>query len=589
MWAGARSLLPNRKPENKTVEPDVTKPAPNDRRFASSRAAPIIERAPLPMVEVEGPTHTVCFVNPAFCRLVGKAREELIGKNFCDIVRNGDACSALLDRIYQTGEHQTLVEVDHSASEPTYWLYAMWPALDEATDRRERVVIQMTKAAHARQDLAAVNEALLISGLREHELRDEAEKSKVRLEAEIASRIIAEAALRDINDKLGVATDTAERANRAKDQLLATISHELRLPLTPVLLAAAALQEDRRLTEDVLQVLAMIERNITLEARLVDDLLDVTKVAHGKLLLRPERCDAHFLIGLAVEIVSDEAAVKGVTVERNLTAPRSEIVADPARFQQVIWNLVRNAIKFTPRGGRVSVRTSNGPVTEKGYSLFIEVVDTGVGIDPAGLKRIFLPFEQGSHGGDHHFGGVGLGLAIARAVVLLHEGTIMAKSAGVNQGATFVVELPGAVPSDAAAPTARAPDAAATAVPGNSRALRLLVVDDHVATLQALSVILRRDGHHVTTAASIAEALIAATGANFDLVISDLGLPDGTGNELMEKLHRTYGLRGIALTGYGMDEDLARSKAAGFVRHLVKPVALADLRRAIASVEHAQT
>lgn len=355
-----------------------------------SRATPIIECAPVPMVEVEGPTHRVCYVNQAFCRLLHKTREELIGKPFGEIVRNGDACSALLDQIYETGEYQTHVDVDDSAPDPTYWLYAMWPALGR-TARPERVVIQMTKSAHFRQDLAAVNEALLISGLRQHELRVEADEAKIQVEAEIAGRILAETALRGMNDQLRAATRTAECANQAKDQLLAALSHELRMPLTPVLLAAAFLREDQRLPADVQERLAMIERNVTLEARLVDDLLDLTKVSHGKLLLRTEPCDAHFLIGLAVEIVADEAAGKSITLEQVLVAPRSGLVADPARFQQVIWNLLRNAVKFTPRGGRISIRTANPLHPKEGHWLQIEVTDTGGGYRSRGPGENFPP------------------------------------------------------------------------------------------------------------------------------------------------------------------------------------------------------
>lgn len=549
----------------------------------SALTAPIIEAAPLPMVEVEGLSHLVCFVNAAFCRLLQKSRAELIGKPFGEIVRNGAACAALLDRIYETGRFQTLVDVDDSVSEPTYWLYAMWPAL-MAKERPERVIIQMTKAGHFRQDLAAVNEALLISGIRQHELREEADRSKAQAEAEIVSRMTAETVLRGVNEQLRSATDIAERANRAKDDLLAALSHELRMPLTPVLLAAATLRDDPRLPVEVREQLAMIERNVTLEARLVDDLLDLTKISHGKLHLRSEPCDAHYLIELAVEIVREEAHEKNIVIERNLDAPQSGLMADPARFQQVVWNLLRNAVKFTPRGGKISIRTSNPGPAKTGHWLRIEVVDTGIGIDPTGLSQIFLPFEQGQHGGDHRFGGVGLGLAIARAVVLMHGGRITAESAGINQGSTFAVELPGATESLWENPRARLSINAPATASDQIRPLRLLLVDDHGPTLKALSMVLRQDGHRVATATHVAGALAVAAGETFDLVISDLGLPDGTGNELMAKLRDTYQLRGIALSGYGMEEDLARSSAAGFVKHFVKPVAIAELRRAIAAL-----
>ncbi len=388
----------------------------------------------------------------------------------------------------------------------------------------------------------------------------------------------------DVDDARS-ALEEITRSGRAKDYFLAALSHELRTPLTPVLMMAAALREDERLPLDVREQLGMIERNIGLEAHLINDLLDLTKISHGKLPLRAESCDAHHLIDCAIEIEREDARAKGISIERTLTAQHSQLMVDPTRFQQVIWNLIRNAVKFTPGGGRVSIDTRNEKTAKGETWLRIEVVDSGIGIDPAKLEQIFLPFDQGDHTGDHCFGGVGLGLAIARAVVDMHGGRISAQSAGLNCGATFVVELSGVI--DSAAPFSAAVSAAAS----NLRTvapLRLLVVDDHKSTLQALSRILQRDGHRVVTAATIAEALAAADADKFDLVISDLGLPDGTGTELMEKLRARYGLRGIALTGYGTEEDIARTRDAGFITHLVKPVSIAELRRVIASLAPSQ-
>lgn len=549
-----------------------------------SRAAPLIERAPLPMLEVEGPEHIVSFVNSAFCHLVQKKRDELVGRRFASIVRNGEKCVPLLDRVYETGEAETHVEKDRSDVAPSYWLFAMWPSL--GTDEKpERVVIQLTRTAHSHETIAAMNEALLISGLRQHELREEAEQSNLQSQREIAERRLAEFALRDINERLRSATGVAEQAAKAKDDFLAALSHELRTPLTPVLIAAAALREDRRLPTEVREQLGMIERNVALEARLIDDLLDLTKIASGKLHLRAEPCDAHSLIGLAIEIVRDDARDKGITIERLFGAVHSGLTADPARFQQVVWNLLRNAVKFTPRGGKISVRTVDENTTKSGQWLRIEVTDTGIGIAPEGLEQIFLPFDQGHLTGDHRFGGVGLGLAIARAVVTLHGGHITAESPGTDQGATFIVELPGAVEPQVGVTNTALPFYISSA-PSRDKVhpLRLLLVEDHVTTLKALSQLLKHDGHHVTAASNVTDALAAAASNTFDLVISDLGLPDGTGTELMAKLRAEYGLRGIALSGYGMEEDLKRSSAAGFVTHLTKPVAIAELRRVLASL-----
>ncbi|HYF37439.1 MAG TPA: ATP-binding protein, partial [Prosthecobacter sp.] len=380
-----------------------------------------------------------------------------------------------------------------------------------------------------------------------------------------------------------------EQASRAKDNFLAALSHELRMPLTPILMSAAALREDERLPEDARQQLGMIERNISLEARLIDDLLDLTRIAKGKLPLRPQLCDAHSLISLAIEIVRDDAQEKGLVLERHFGARKSGLVADPSRFQQVIWNLLRNAVKFTPAGGRIAIRTSDETTSGDTPRLRIEVVDTGIGIPRNVIDDIFEPFEQGPIGGDHRYGGLGLGLAIARAIVDLHHGTIAAESAGKDQGATFIVELPGATepPVGLSLPSDDSPDpddAGGTAAETANLPLRILLVEDHEATLQVLSRLLIRAGYDVTAVSTTGAARTEAAAKPFDLVISDLGLPDGSGNELMERLRDAYGLRGIALSGYGMEEDVERSRKSGFVAHLVKPVDLMQLRRAIASV-----
>ena len=387
---------------------------------------------------------------------------------------------------------------------------------------------------------------------------------------------------------LKMAKSQAEGASRAKDDFIAALSHELRTPLTPVLMAAAALKDDESLSAAVREQLAMMERNIALEARLIDDLLDLTRIARGKLDFRSQVCDAHSLIELAIEIILDDALAKSITIRREFAAKSHMLLADPVRFQQVIWNLLRNAVKFTPSGGEIMVRTSDQAAGEDGPLLRIEVADSGIGIDPARLEEIFLPFEQGSETWKHQFGGVGLGLAIAKAIVDLHDGRIHAESKGMGCGATFVVELPGAVQKSAGITEAAAPvqpdqtsGAQSSASPPRRR---LLLVEDHEPTLQVLTRLLVRAGHEVIVARTMAEALAAAAANTVDFVISDLGLPDGTGVELMSKLRERHGLIGIALSGYGMDEDIERSRQAGFVAHLIKPVDFHQLERTLAGI-----
>ena len=391
----------------------------------------------------------------------------------------------------------------------------------------------------------------------------------------------------DIDD-LKNAQAAAEHASRAKDNFLAVLSHELRTPLTPVLLSAAALHQDERLPGDVRAQLGMMERNIGLEARLIDDLLDLTRIEKGKLALRLQLCDAHSLIGLAVDIVRDDAQAKGISLENALDAKRSGLMLDQSRFQQVIWNLLRNAVKFTPERGRIAIRTRDSDDGDGAPTLTIEVSDSGVGIEPEALERIFQPFEQAGLSGDHRYGGIGLGLAIARAIVDLHGGSIRAESGGTGRGAVFVVNLPHATfpPEGMLEPSlnGRGVEDGHRIENENAnlpRGLRLLVVEDHIATLQVLERLLRKAGHKVVAVSSVASALEAAAHEEFDLVISDLGLPDGTGNTLMRELRARYRLRGIALTGYGMEEDAERAREAGFMAHLIKPIEFDQLRRTL--------
>lgn len=381
-----------------------------------------------------------------------------------------------------------------------------------------------------------------------------------------------------------------EQASRAKDNFLAALSHELRTPLTPVLMAATALSEDERLPQEVRAQLSMIERNIGLEARLIDDLLDLTRIAKGKLPLRPQLCDSHSLISLAMEIVRDDAQEKGLVLEREFHAQKCGLMADPSRFQQVIWNLLRNAVKFTPKGGKITIRTRDEGVPGEGARLRIEVTDTGIGITEGAIERIFQPFEQAHESGEHRFGGLGLGLSIARAIVDLHQGTISAESGGTDQGSTFIVELPGATDAPAGISNSgerKTGNSLQALIPeemGSVPPLHILLVEDHEATLQVLTRLLIRTGYRVTSVGTITAAQSEAEANRFDLVISDLGLPDGSGNELMEKLRTQHGLRGIALSGYGMEEDVDRSRRSGFHAHLIKPIEMNQLRRTILSV-----
>ena len=382
-------------------------------------------------------------------------------------------------------------------------------------------------------------------------------------------------------EELRQAKEAAEAANRAKDQFLATLSHELRTPLTPVLALVSGLEGDGRM-RDVADRLAMIRRNVELEARLIDDLLDLTRIARGKLEIQRSVCDVRALVEHAIQICCAESCDAGrLKVLTELAASEHRVWGDGSRLMQIFWNLLRNSVKFTPEGGTIVVRTWN-----EEEQVVVEITDTGVGIEPGSMPHIFEAFSQGAPSR----GGLGLGLSISKAVADLHGGRITAVSPGYGLGATFRVELPtGGWP----APSGTEPAPSRTPEPAAGRPLRLLLVEDHPDTAEAMAELLRSLGHEVRVAMSVAAGLDAAaaeigSGAGIDLVISDLGLPDGSGMDLMRQLVSRYGLRGIALSGYGSEDDVRRSLEAGFSRHLTKPVNLKALEAVIHETAAAQ-
>jgi HAMP domain-containing protein/signal transduction histidine kinase/CheY-like chemotaxis protein len=351
------------------------------------------------------------------------------------------------------------------------------------------------------------------------------------------------------------------RSNLAKDQFLAMLSHELRTPLTPVLASALALESERDLPESVHESLHMIRRNVELEARLIDDLLDLTRISRGKVQLNFEIVDAHTLLRNAIEICQAEIEQKHLALRLDLAAQKIHLRADSARVQQIFWNLIKNAVKFTPRDGRISISTSN----DRENHLRVEIADTGMGIDPEALPKIFDAFEQG---GLPQFGGLGLGLAISKTLVDAHNGTITAQSAGRNKGAKFTLTFATSKIVDAQTVPAISPRIA------QRQPMRILLVEDHEDTNRSLTNLLRRRGYHVQSAVNLQSALDLSAKEEFDVLISDLGLPDGSGIDLMKTLRTERPVLGIALTGFGMEDDIRKSHEAGFKHHLVKPIDL---------------
>jgi CheY-like chemotaxis protein len=357
--------------------------------------------------------------------------------------------------------------------------------------------------------------------------------------------------------------------------------------LNPVLLLASEAAEDQSLPPAVRGDFATIRKNVELEARLIDDLLDLTRITRGKLPLDMQPHDLHVILRDAMATVQAEAERKAIAIQLRLNAADSMVLGDAVRLQQIFWNVLKNAVKFTPEGGKVVVNTR--VATETG-DMTVEVVDTGIGMTPSELERIFDAFSQGDHaggGGSHRFGGVGLGLAISRMLVELHHGSIRADSAGRNCGATFSIELP-LIGKDSRSPiplTAGANESISTelAAPEISVALkgRVLLIEDHAPTRLTLQQLLLRRNYEVVAAGSVAEARELVSREHVDFVVSDIGLPDGNAYDLMAELRARLGLTGIALTGYGMESDIARSHAAGFVIHLTKPLRIQSLDEAL--------
>jgi signal transduction histidine kinase/ActR/RegA family two-component response regulator len=372
-------------------------------------------------------------------------------------------------------------------------------------------------------------------------------------------------------------------ANAAKDQFLALLSHELRNPLSPVIAMVGELEASAPDSTEVRRALEVIRRNVELEARLIDDLLDVTRISKGKLQLSLETVGVHEILQRSYEICREEIAAKDLKIEFRLRAKHAHVEGDPARLQQVFWNLIKNSVKFTPEKGQIVIETLN-PSQD---TIEIRTTDTGIGIEKDKMPTIFNAFEQGQSSITRRFGGLGLGLAISKAMVAAHGGMIKAESHGKDRGTTFIVTLE-TVPTPVADSSDREKKRSKRMADESARATRperrVLVVDDHFDTCTGMKMMLERRGYRVTLAHTADQAVERTRHEEFDLVISDIGLPDRSGYELMQELSTTKGLRGIALSGFGMENDVSRARAAGFSEHLTKPINFDRLEQSIQSL-----
>ena len=369
----------------------------------------------------------------------------------------------------------------------------------------------------------------------------------------------------------------AETANEAKDRFIAMLSHELRTPLTPVRMGLDLLEEELGQGEQALQsesareTIRMMRNNLEMETTLINDLLDLSALGHGKPQFALLPIDFRLIVEEALPRFEEDVRRKRIRLRRQFDATKTNILGAAVRLHQIINNLLSNALKFTPEGGEITIILTNDA-----NQIRLMVKDSGPGIAAEDFEKVFQPFEQLDRRSANACSGLGLGLTIGRAMARAHDGRLLVESEGLGRGATFSLELPLAEEDPACEAPSPQP------APPESGKPHLLVVDDHADTLATLARVLRRAGYTVETADTMAEAEKRLD--QCDVLVSDIGLPDGDGCELMQRFKARGGQAGIAITGFGQEEDIRRSAEAGFAQHLVKPIAIPVLFDALRNV-----
>jgi signal transduction histidine kinase/ActR/RegA family two-component response regulator len=461
-------------------------------------------------------------------------------------------------------------------------------AREESAGLRERDeaathVVQRESAVLAREDAVLTRE----ESARLREMAVAAQEEAVQAKSKLEELMVQ---MRDVNERLVVATvqaqtmtDEAERANRLKDEFLATVSHELRTPLNAVLGWARMLAAKQVEGERAAHALTTVERNAALLARIIDDLLDVSRAMTGTLQMASQPVNVVEVVEAALDSVESLAGERFIKIQLSSDDSATEPVSgDATRLQQVIWNLLANAIKFTPERGRVAVS-----VTRVGTEIEIAISDMGQGISQEFLPYVFDRFRQAQGGTTRRHSGVGLGLAIAREIVEQHGGTVRAESPGLGKGSTFTIRLPILAPLTAE--ERPRPPAPPSHDIQRLDGLRILVVEDDADGLELLSFVLESAGANVTAVVSVEAAFQALDGTHPDALVSDIGLPDEDGYALIRRLRQREAQQGgflpaVALTGYTTADDRARVLAAGFQAHVPKPVEPVALTAAITAV-----
>jgi len=667
----------------------------------------VAQHAPLPMATIEGTTHLVRYANAAFCDLMEKPLEELLGKPLSELLPEKDECVNLLERVFRTGRPESHTEVEKATPHPIFWSYTMWPVAASANEGLVGVMIQVTETAQLHGQTVAMNEALMVGAVHQHELAEAAINLNAQLRAEIAEREQAEAGFRasearyrtlfDLGpvavyscDAAGVIEkfnrraaelwgreplvgDTSERfcgsfklfrpdgsfmppeqcpmaevvlgkisdardvevlierpdgsrvtvvvnirslrdedgqltaaincfyditerrlledalvaraaalarADRSKDEFLGMLAHELRNPLAPLRNAMEILKIADVGAVEHRQAEGILARQIENMARMVDDLLDVSRITEGKIELRKRVVTLESVLAAAVDIVRPSLHARGQELTVTLPAEPVILDADPTRLDQIFGNLLANASKYNYQGGQIFLQAERAEHQEaRPPEVIVRVRDNGIGMEPELLPRVFDLFVQATHSIAQAHGGLGIGLTLVQRLVRMHEGSVEAHSAGLGQGSEFVVRLP------ILADKRPEPPPVVPAVPDVPR--RILIVDDDEDSARSMSTLQRLRGHDTRFAFTGADAIAAASEFNPEVVLVDIGLPDMDGYEVVRRLRAMPSLAGaffVGLSGYGDEADGVRSRAAGFDEYMVKPADLDLLRSWLGSL-----
>ncbi|MBC7983541.1 MAG: response regulator, partial [Candidatus Obscuribacterales bacterium] len=484
--------------------------------------------------------------------------EQLVGKPFDELLPDKDRCLTLLDQVFRTKKSVSHTEQDSSKSHAVFWSYTIWPVQEKAG--LVGIMIQVTESTDAHENTVAMNEALLLSSMRQHELTAAADEINILLQAEIVERKQVEKALSELHHR--------------KDEFLAMLSHELRNPLAPIANSVQVLRFYDSKEPNQLRALNIIERQVSQLKHLVDDLMEVSRFTTGRIQLRKDQISLSHIVERAIETTRPLIEQRRHAMQVTLPSKPIWLHADAARLEQVLINLLTNAAKYTDEGGQLWLTAET-----EGEMVAVRVKDTGVGIAPDLLPHIFELFTQAERSIDRSLGGLGIGLCLVQRLVELHGGSVEAQSV-LGEGSEFVVRLP-MLTSEPLSPQTFILESTQLA-----QARRVLIVEDNVDAAQSLAILLAASGHDVRVSHDGPTAVEAALDHPPDVVLLDIGLPGFDGYEVARRMREQPILGNVelvALTGYGRSSDLQRAHDAGFDHHLVKPANFEQIKQILAS------